>query len=313
MWVGVTGGFVSSRSVGWTGVDVEEGLREVEKGAKVGVYGNVFLSVLKVVVGFLFGSWALISDGAHSASDVVASAVVLFAARFARKPPDERHMYGHYKIEPFAGLVVSSFVVGAGLFLLLESLDHLFYARSITSPVPLAVALFTIGFKEWMYRYTVRIARRVGSKALEADARHHRSDVWSSAAAAVGIAGSMAGYAWADPAAGAVVSLAVVYTGLEVGWESFHDLLDVAPEEEVLEAVHGAVEGVLEEEGVKGEVLFVRGRRMGLAYHLDVVVAVDPDLRVRDLAGLRGRIVERIREVVPRAEIVTVEFTSLDG
>ncbi len=294
-------------------MDVEEGLREVEKGAKVGVYGNVFLSILKIAVGLAFGSWALISDGAHSASDVVASAVVLLAARFARKPPDERHMYGHHKLEPFAALVVSGFVIGAGIFLLVESIDHLFHARPITSPLPLAVALFTIGFKEWMYRYTVRIARKVGSKALEADAKHHRSDAWSSAAAAAGIAGSMAGHPWTDPTAGAVVAFAVVYTGLEVGWESFHDLLDVAPEESVLEVVHEAVERVLKEENVEGEVLFVRGRRMGLAYHLDVAVAVDPNLTVKDLTDLRERIVEGIRRLVPRAEIVTVEFTSLDG
>ncbi|WP_456482410.1 cation diffusion facilitator family transporter [Methanopyrus sp.] len=290
---------------------VEERLQEVRKGALVGIYGNVSLSALKIAVGYIASSWALIADGVHSLGDTVSSVMVLLGAKFARKPPDARHMYGHYKAEALAGLGVSLMVAFTGFLLLWESLMRLRSPEPPTSTLPLAVALGTVAVKEGMYRYTLRLAERVGSSALKADAKHHRSDALSSVAASVGIAGALLGYPWADPGAALVVSLMIVHMGLELCWESVHELMDVAPEDELLERVHEIVEDTLRKAGFDAELIAVRGRKMGPAYQFDVFVAADPEVRLGEVDAVRRRIIEEIRREISNAELVMVEFVSM--
>ncbi|AAM02783.1 cation diffusion facilitator family transporter [Methanopyrus kandleri] len=290
---------------------VEERLQEVRRGALIGIYGNILLSVLKIAIGHIASSWALVSDGVHSLGDTVSSVMVLLGAKVARKPPDARHMYGHYKAEALAGLGVSMMVTFTGLLLLWESLMRLRNPEPPTSTLPLVVALGTVAAKEGMYRYTLRLAERVGSSALKADAKHHRSDALSSVAASVGIAGALLGYPWADPGAALVVSLMIAHMGLELCWESVHELMDVAPEDELLERVHEIVENTLQDVDFDVELIAVRGRKMGPAYHFDVFVAADPEARLRELDTVRKRIVEGIRREISAAELVTVEFVPM--
>jgi cation diffusion facilitator family transporter len=290
---------------------IDERLQEVRKGALIGIYGNVLLSVLKIAIGHIASSWALVSDGVHSLGDTASSVMVLLGAKVARKPPDARHMYGHYKAEALAGLGVSMMVTFTGFLLLWESLTRLRNPEPPTSTLPLVVALGTVAAKEGMYRYTLRLAERVGSSALKADAKHHRSDALSSVAASVGIAGALLGYPWADPGAALVVSLMIAHMGLELCWESVHELMDVAPEDELLERVHEIVEDTLQDVDFDAELIAVRGRKMGPAYHFDVFVAADPEARLRELDTVRKRIVEGIRREISAAELVTVEFVPM--
>ncbi|WP_168168622.1 cation diffusion facilitator family transporter [Methanopyrus sp. SNP6] len=287
---------------------VEERLQEVRRGALIGIYGNVLLSALKIAIGYIASSWALVSDGVHSLGDTVSSVMVLLGAKVARKPPDARHMYGHYKAEALAGLGVSMMVTFTGLLLLWESMMRLHNPEPPTSTLPLAVALGTVAAKEGMYRYTLRLAERIGSSALKADAKHHRSDALSSVAASVGIAGALLGYPWADPGAALVVSLMVAHMGLELCWESIHELMDVAPEDELLERVHEIVENTLQDVDFDVELIAVRGRKMGPAYHFDVFIAADPEAHLQELDVVRRRIVNGIRREISAAELVTVEF-----
>ncbi|WP_457615335.1 cation diffusion facilitator family transporter [Methanopyrus sp.] len=290
---------------------VDERLQEVRKGALIGIYGNVLLSALKIVIGHITSSWALVSDGVHSLGDTVSSVMVLLGSKVARKPPDARHMYGHYKAEALAGLGVSMMVALTGLLLLWESLMRLRNPKPPTSILPLIVALGTVVAKEGMYRYTLRLAERVGSSALKADAKHHRSDALSSVAASVGIAGALLGYPWADPGAAIVVSLMITHMGLELCWESIHELMDVAPEDELLERVHEIVENALRDVDFDVELIAVRGRKMGPAYQFDVFIAADPEVRLEDIDAVRRRIVREIRREISTAELVTVEFVPM--
>ncbi|WP_456455344.1 cation diffusion facilitator family transporter [Methanopyrus sp.] len=287
---------------------VEERLQEVRRGALIGIYGNVLLSALKVVVGYIASSWALVSDGVHSLGDTVSSVMVLLGAKVARKPPDARHMYGHYKAEALTGLGVSMMVTFTGFLLMWESIMRLHSPKPPTSILPLVVALGTVVVKEWMYRYTLRLAERVGSSALKADAKHHRSDALSSVAASVGITGALLGYPWADPGAALLVSMMVAHMGLELCWESIHELMDVAPEDELLERVHEIVENTLQDVDFDVELIAVRGRKMGPAYHFDVFIAADPEAHLQELDVVRRRIVNGIRREISAAELVTVEF-----
>jgi len=285
---------------------LEERFDRIETGAIVGVVGNVGLAAAKVAIGVLSNSWALVADGMHSASDVVASALVYLGARIARRPPDERHMYGHYKAEVLAGLVVSVLVACTGASIGWESVERLRHPTPVVSTLPLLVALASAAVKEAMYRYTIRLAERAQSSSLRADAHHHRSDALSSLAAAAGILGALAGYPWADPVAALLVAGLIVKMGVEVGWECVHELMDVAPPPELLHRIHRALERELS--GREAEPVIVRGRKMGPVYQIDVVVAADPDLRLRELWRLRERVIRCVRSELPSAVLVTVEF-----
>jgi len=287
-------------------LDAQERFDRIETGAAVGVAGNVGLAAAKVAVGLLANSWALVADGLHSASDVVASALVYLGSRLARKPPDERHMYGHYKAEVLAGLLVSAIVAGTGISIGWESITSLPRPKPVTSTLPLIIALASAAVKEGMYRYTMRLAERAQSSSLKADAKHHRSDALSSLAAAAGVLGALLGHPWADPAAALLVAGLIVKMGVEVGWECVHELMDVAPPPELIREIHRALERELSEYGA--EPAIVRGRKMGPAYHIDVVITADPSLRLRELERLRNRVTRCVRRVLPSADIVTVEF-----
>lgn len=172
--------------------------RDVCKVTLVGSALDFMLGVTKVGIGWLTNSHALIADGIHSFSDLLTDAMVLYAARQAHRAPDEAHPYGHGRIETLA-------VVSLGLILIMIAVGIAYTAvQRFFDPavqldfgiIAMLVALASIVSKEWIYRYTVAVARRLRSEMLMANAWHSRSDVFSSIVVLVGIAGAVMGYSY---------------------------------------------------------------------------------------------------------------------
>jgi len=240
-------------------VAVFPGVSEATEGAKrgfvrasgVNVAGNAVKIVVEAVAGVTFGSVALLADAAHSVADLVASVVVLVWGRSVYADPDDTHPHGHQRIEPLAALFVGSVVVLLGLNLLYESVLGLLEGPGVTfSPVLLAAVGFAMADMYLVYRYTVRVNRTVDSAALSALAVDCRNDIYTSVAALVGVVGVFAGAPILDALAGGLVSLLVVYQGIEIGRENVSYLIGAAPSEaqrrqvgETLRA-HPAVSGV---------------------------------------------------------------------
>ncbi|MBT3066971.1 cation diffusion facilitator family transporter [Rhodoferax sp. U11-2br] len=249
-----------------------ERARAASRSTWVSVVVNLVLSTLQIVAGVLSKSQALVADGLHSLSDLVADFVVLFANHHSQKAADADHPYGHQRFENAASLVL-------GLLLLVVGLGMLWSAASkLQNPELIAtvhigalwVALGALTAKELLFRYMLLVAKKVKSSMLVANAWHARSDAASSLVVGVGIIGNLAGYPIFDPIAAALVGFMVTRMGWSFGWTALHDLMDRAVDDAELQAIRQTLQ---QTPGVSG-VHDIRTRMMG-----DMIV-VDAHLEV---------------------------------
>lgn len=263
----------------------------------VSVAVNLVLTALQIAVGVLAKSQALIADGIHSASDLVADAVVLVANRHSHREADADHPYGHQRFETAASLVLGLLLLAVGLGMLWSAFVKLQQPAAVATvhPAALGVALFTLLAKEGLFRYMLAVATRVKSSMLVANAWHARSDAASSLVVAVGIGGNLLGYPILDPIAAAIVGFMVSRMGWSFGWNALHDLMDRGVDAEELAAIRRTLE---ETPGVAG-VHDLRTRKMGDLIVVDAHLEVDATLSVEaghDIAvDARHRVMQRHR------------------
>ncbi len=248
------------------------------------IIGNIILSALKLLAGIFGKSQAMISDALHSASDIVATSVVLVSIRIAGKPVDKEHPYGHGKAESIAAAFVGiTLVFAAGLILkgIIESIA----THSFTAPnyLALAAAVLSIVVKEAMYRVTIAAGRRIGSESIMADAWHHRSDAFSSIGTFIGILGSMIGQwlhigflQYLDPIAGAAVACLIFKVAYDIIKPAVKRLMDTSPEDEKITDICNVAAGT---EGVIA-VPRIKGRYVGQRLLIDMEIEVGAALTV---------------------------------
>jgi cation diffusion facilitator family transporter len=265
--------------------DTEDGARaQAERGIAavrstwVSVLVNLVLTTVQIVVGVFARSQALVADGIHSLSDLVADAVVLVASRQSAKAPDHDHPYGHQRFETGASLVLGLLLLAVAAGMAGSAVMRLQSPETVP-PVHVAalvIALFTLASKELLFRYMLRVAERVRSTLLVANAWHARSDAASSLVVALGIVGNLMGYPLLDPIAALIVALMVGRMGWRFGWDAMSDLMDRGAEEAEVEAIRATL---VAPPGVAG-VHDVRTRKMGDMLQVDAHIEVDATLSV---------------------------------
>ncbi|MFH2124960.1 MAG: cation diffusion facilitator family transporter, partial [Pseudomonadota bacterium] len=213
----------------------------------VGAWVNLVLSLGKLLAGIYGNSQAMIADAAHSLSDLVTDAVVLLGLKWGRSDPDDRHPFGHGRIETLSTLVVGVVLAALAVGLGYDAIEQLIRGEQ-RHPTWLALvaAVVSILAKEALYRYTVLVGRRIKSQAVVANAWHHRSDALSSVAVLVGVAGAMINPAWhsLDAWAALVVSLLILQVGGEVLWGALQEMVDTEPSPEVMHSIKQCALGV---------------------------------------------------------------------
>lgn len=269
----------------------------------LGILWNVVLFVVKLVVGLLTGSAGLIADGIHSASDMATDLAVLGGMHLARRKADAAHPYGHGRFETFSGGIVAGALILVGAFLSWEGVAALYRGEhSFPGVGVIAVALVAIVVKEWMYRRTARVAREVGSAALQANAWHHRSDALSSIAVLAGGIGGLIGFGHADQLAGLIVGLMVVMAGTRTLISVLHELTEGGLTRRNVETIERAICSV---KGVRTWHQ-LRGRRVGRETFVDVHVLVDPFLSLWDAHEISTRVEASVRDACDLAINVMV-------
>ena len=223
--------------------------KEIYKVTLTGSAVNLLLVILKFIAGIIGRSSAMVADAVHSLSDFVTDIIVLVFIKIAGRPQDRSHSYGHGKFETLATLIIGVLLGIAGVALWMNGIEDIVRcARGevLTRPgmIALVVAVVSIIAKEWLYRYTVRVGKRVDSQVVVANAWHHRSDAISSVGTLVGIAGAMFfGEKWRilDPIAAIVVSLLIMKGAYDIIKPSINQLLEASlspgQEEEILETI----------------------------------------------------------------------------
>lgn len=274
--------------------------REIYRVTFVGLVVNLVLSLLKLAAGVVGRSGAMVADAVHSFSDLATDIVVIAFARISAKPRDTDHDYGHGKYETLATIIISIAlgVVGAGI--LVNSIRGI---RTVIDggllPRPGAVALVaaavSILVKEILYRYTVRVGRRIDSPSVVANAWHHRSDALSSLGTLLGIGCAFfLGDKWriADPIAALVVAVFIFKVAFDLIRTGLGELLEQSLPEEVEKEILGIVAAnprVREPHNL-------RTRRIGAAIAIEVHVRMDGKMTVEESHELTVDIEQRLRE-----------------
>ena len=256
-----------------------ESIRDGRTVTLVGVLVNIILILLKLTTGIFGKSQALIADAVHSISDLFTDVAVLVGLQICHKPPDEKHHFGHARIETLASSFVGIVLIGTALYLGIEAAVNI-YTHTESHPTTLALvgAGVSVVLKEALYQYTVRTGRRINSQLLVANAWHHRSDALSSVAVLVGVAGTQIRPSWyfLDAFAALLVSFFIVKVGLEILKEALHEFTDAAPKPEVIEQIRNrvlAVKGVNDAHDLKV-------RTSGGRYLMEIHIVVDGRLTV---------------------------------
>lgn len=254
--------------------------RAARKVTLIGLVVNAINAVVKIVVGFWANSYALIADGIHSASDMLSDVLVLVASHYGRQQPDKDHPYGHDRYETLATLILGALLIAVAGALVWDSLMRLLTPRELVTPgvIALFVALASIVSKEWIYRYTLRIARQINSRLLEGNAWHHRTDSLSSIVVFVAVGGALLGITWLDQLAAVFVALMVARIGFTLIWDSLKELVDTALPQDQVNAIRATA---LTIPGVR-DVHDLRSRRMANRTLLDIHLQVDPHISVSE-------------------------------
>ncbi len=269
-------------------------MEEVYRPLIASILGNVLLAILKVFVGFLYSSLALISDGIHSLSDVVTSIVGYFGVKIASKPADKTHPFGHSRFES-----LFAFFIGILLFLVAyeiarDALKRIFSGHVIeVNSVMLAVVVISIVSKEAMTQYALRVGKKLNNQILVADAYHHRSDALSSVAVLIGLLLQRLGFTYGDALAGLVVALLVGKAAAEIVFKNVNYLTGTSPPFELCEKIK---ETALSVEGVVG-VHDLRAHYVGTKLHVELHIEVPPHITLKEAHDISEEVKRKIEDL----------------
>jgi cation diffusion facilitator family transporter len=272
-----------------------------ERVALTSIAASGALTIGKAAVGLASGSLAILSEAAHSLIDFAATVMTYFAVRMSGKPADEEHHYGHGKIESVAALAETALLFLLSGVVIWEAVRRLLGAEghAVEATVAaFAVMIVSVIVDFFRARLLYRVAADTSSEALEADALHFGSDMWSSLAVLAGLGGVLFGYRWADAAAALVVAAFVCLAGWRLGSRTVATLTDEAPAgvREPIATIARRVKGVVDIERV-------RVRRVGPTLFVDLSLAVSRTLPLDRLDALKSDVVDSIRRDFPDAEV----------
>lgn len=269
----------------------------------VSVAVNVVLTLLQMAIGLIAHSQALVADAIHSLSDLLSDGVVLFANKHSHKAPDAEHPYGHRRFETAASAAIGALLLAVGIGMLVRSVETLQAPGDIPQvhSVALVVALIALTSKELLFRYMLRVAKRLRSSMLVANAWHARSDAASSLVVAVGIIANLGGFHLADPLAALVVGLMIIRMGWKFFYAAFNDLMDASVDDDT---EHRIRQHILDTPGVLG-IHALKTRKMGDMIWVEVDIEMDANLTIAQGHDIAVAARDRVMEKEPVLDVTT--------
>ena len=291
-----------------TYLEIQEMQSEKRRVAMNSLYVAVLITVLKLVVGVSTRSLGILSEAAHSALDLVAAFITLMSVRVSDKPADADHQYGHGKVENFSAFLETGLLLLTSIWILWEAGRRVLFHDVHIEPTVAAFAVmaFSMVLDSWRSRRLNKIARKYDSQALQADALHFSTDIWSSGVVIIGLALAAIGNRYhlpalqkADPLAAIVVAFIVVYVSWRLARQTIDALLDAAPSgirAEIMNRV-AKVDGVL-------EVDRIRIRRAGNRYFADLSIGLSRSVTFQRSEQMVGAVTRAVHGILPSADVV---------
>jgi cation diffusion facilitator family transporter len=286
-------------------------IQEKKQAALLSIGSAMLLVCLKTFLVWRTGSLGVLSEALHSGLDLVAAVITFLSVRVSDQPADARHPYGHGKFENFSAFIETGLLVLTALYIIYEAFYRLFFHSVHIEPSLTAILVLCVALAIDLTRARAlnKVAKKHISEALEADALHFSTDVWSTIVVILGVALVWAGNVWnlpwlayADSLAGLAVAGVILWVGSRLGRRTLDALLDAAPEglqNEISDAI-GHMEGVLHVERV-------RVRRAGNRYFVDATVSVPRSASLEQVHALTDVIEERVGQIVPADVVVHTE------
>lgn len=293
-------------------VSEDEFQRVANKVSFVTIIGNILLSVMKLIAGFIAHSNAMISDAIHSASDVFSTFVVIIGIKLASKKADKEHPYGHERLECVAAIVLSMvlFITGFGIGVAaLKNITSGDYNNIVVPGIlALVAAIVSIVSKEAMYWYTRHNAKRIDSSALMADAWHHRSDAFSSIGALIGIAGARLGFPIMDSIASLIIFVFIIKAAYDIFKDAIDKMVDHACDDDTVNQIR---ECVMKHEDVLG-IDMLQTRIFGNKIYVDLEIATDGSYTLSKAHTIAESVHDDIEKSFPKVKHIMVHVNPAD-
>lgn len=293
-------------------VSEDEFQRVANKVSFVTIIGNILLSVMKLIVGFIAHSNAMISDAIHSASDVFSTFVVIIGIKLASKKADKEHPYGHERLECVAAIVLSMVLFITGLGIGATALKNITSGDYNNIAVPgilaLIAAIISIISKEAMYWYTRYNAKKIDSSALMADAWHHRSDAFSSIGALIGIAGARLGFPIMDSIASLIIFVFIIKAAYDIFKDAIDKMVDHACDDDTVNQIR---ECVIKHEDVLG-IDMLQTRIFGNKIYVDLEIATDGSYTLSKAHTIAESVHDDIEKSFPKVKHIMVHVNPAD-
>lgn len=274
------------------------------KAATVAIIANCFLTILNISVGLMSGSYALVSEGAHTLSDVATSIIAFAGFRIGQKPADEEHPIGHGRAEAISGLVIVLFLAMVAYEIISGAVYKLINPSLITVPDVYAalMAIFGIFTNYVISNYIINIGRKINSPAIVADGKHQKTDIFSSVAVLVGVIASNMGYPRLDPIVGLIIGLLILKTAYEIGKENIDNIMGKIPSEDLIKRIEKIANATPQAQNAHNIKVDYLGSYATVTLHIEV----DGNMTVNESHIIAHQVQENIVKTIPIIKLATV-------
>lgn len=278
--------------------------KQGNKAAFVGIFANLFLTVFNILVGLVSGSYALISEGAHTSSDIATSIIAYIGFRIGQKPADEEHPLGHGRAEAISGIVITIFLLLITYEIIAGAISKLLNPDLITTPSYLAALMAFVGIVTnfTISSYIINLGERINSPGIIADGKHQRVDIYSSIAVLIGVVISKVGYPILDPIIGLFIGLMILKTAFSVGKDNIENIMGKVPSSDLIDEIESCANEISEVQGAHNVRIDYFGSYATVSLHIEL----DGDLRLNESHRIAHEVQSNIVEKVDIVKEVTV-------
>lgn len=278
------------------------------KTARLSIVSNSFLIVLKVIAGIISGSVSIISEAIHSGLDLVAALIAFFAVRVSDKPADKEHPFGHGKYENVSGVIEALLIFGAAIWIILEAVDKMRHPGealdSSSLDIGIAVMILSGIINFFVSRRLYKVAKETDSLALEADALHLKTDIYTSIGVGLGLLTiKFTGYYFLDPIIALLVALFIIYEAYQMLIKAFSPLLDSSLDKEELDDIVSFIKSEIPD-GFK--CIEMKTRKSGATKIIQFKLLADPNSILSDAIDARSKLAEIILKEFPNSELIII-------